>query len=311
MDEQAPLHEALTAVPGTPVHVAAYPWPQAGYSSFRHFRQDERHVTRVFREHVLLFVFEGVLHFGEDGRAVSVAAGEWYLQESGRLQTGDLPSPAPVYHYIHFATQPTAPADGWQRELVLPRRGMFRTEVFRPFFMRLDALGRHSAADSLRRQGLLLELLALLSEVGARDASKPSPGACGLMGASSATTDDADSRLAGSAEQARRMLLWLERHAAEPVGLMELAARFHFSQDAVIRILRRWTGATPGQWLRRFRIEKARMLLLETDDPLPAIAEAAGYGDVSVLHRAFRAESGMTPGAWRRQARTAGMPAIR
>lgn len=303
------LRNALTATAGPQLLFAAEPWPTAGISSFRRFRQDERHVTRVFREHVLLFLFEGVLHFQEDGVATAVSAGEWYLQEAGRLQTGNLACPAPVYYYIHFAAR-MAPAcgDGWQEGLPLARRGTFRPELFRPLFERMDAFTRHNASARLHRQGMFLDLLAALSEADVRNGVEGSSADNPPSGVRSADATDADARTSGSAEQARHMLVWLEAHAGGPVTLEELSNRFHFSQDAVIRILRRWTGATPGQWLRRFRLERARMLLLDTDDPLPTIAQAAGYGDVSLLHRAFRAEEGMAPGAWRRRAR--GMPPI-
>ena len=78
------------------------PFPVVTISHYRRFRPDERHVTRISREYVLIFMLEGTLHFSEEGVPVSVTAGEWYLQVPGLLQSASRGSPAPVYYFVHF-----------------------------------------------------------------------------------------------------------------------------------------------------------------------------------------------------------------
>jgi AraC family transcriptional regulator len=56
---------------------------------------------------------------------------------------------------------------------------------------------------------------------------------------------------------------------------------------------------TPGDYLRRCRLEKAAALLAGTSTPLVEVALASGFCDQSHLTRAFRRSYRTTPGAYR------------
>jgi AraC-like DNA-binding protein len=45
----------------------------------------------------------------------------------------------------------------------------------------------------------------------------------------------------------------------------------------------------------------AALRLLESDDPIARIAEAAGYASEPAFHRAFKRAHQASPAAWRRQ----------
>jgi AraC family transcriptional regulator len=66
------------------------------------------------------------------------------------------------------------------------------------------------------------------------------------------------------------------------------------------RSFRRHFAASPGEYLRRCRLEKARELLAATDLPLAELALTAGFSDQSQLTNAFRRATGHTPRAFRR-----------
>jgi AraC-like DNA-binding protein len=53
--------------------------------------------------------------------------------------------------------------------------------------------------------------------------------------------------------------------------------------------------------LTRVRVEKASVMLLHTDKPLPAIANECGFKTVQYFTRAFKKVKGVTPGAFRRK----------
>jgi LacI family transcriptional regulator len=55
--------------------------------------------------------------------------------------------------------------------------------------------------------------------------------------------------------------------------------------------------------IRRVRIERARFLLAQTDLPLHAVAERAGFTDAKRFSTVFRQATEQTPGAYRRQFR--------
>jgi len=62
-------------------------------------------------------------------------------------------------------------------------------------------------------------------------------------------------------------------------------------------------GVPPHTHIVRRRIEKARELILRTDEPLAQVALACGLADQAHLSKWFRRLVGVTPNAWRRQYR--------
>ena len=89
------------------------------HASLRYFDENEHHVTRFCRHHVLLLVYEGVLRFSEDGVPAEVRAGEYYIQRKDRYQSGEVASDAPKYLYVHFD------AEFCEGGSMLPERGRF------------------------------------------------------------------------------------------------------------------------------------------------------------------------------------------
>jgi AraC-like DNA-binding protein len=70
------------------------------------------------------------------------------------------------------------------------------------------------------------------------------------------------------------------------------------------------TGYTPHQWLLGRRIDLAKTLLAQTNEPLASIACAAGFSDQSHFTRVFSRRVKASPSAWRREelARSSGAP---
>src|SRR5712691_4859096 len=69
---------------------------------------------------------------------------------------------------------------------------------------------------------------------------------------------------------------------------------------ALTRQTRTSTGATPRAFIEQRRIERARALIEDTDQPLAEIAAATGFATQSHLTTAFRRATGFTPAAYRR-----------
>lgn len=85
--------------------------------------------------------------------------------------------------------------------------------------------------------------------------------------------------------------------------LTELAALSHVGTTTLVGRFRDATGMTPMQLLRRLRIRRAMDELSTTDAALGTVAHRSGYGSAEAFVRAFRAETGLTPGRWRQSAR--------
>lgn len=87
---------------------------------------------------------------------------------------------------------------------------------------------------------------------------------------------------------------------ADPPSIAEIAADAGVSPSRLARGFRRHLWCTPGEYVRRLRVDRARRLIEETERPLAEIAQAAGFADQSHLTRVFRRVVGFTPGAYRR-----------
>lgn len=96
---------------------------------------------------------------------------------------------------------------------------------------------------------------------------------------------------------------YIDAHFAEPLTLAELAERVYLSPSYLSHAFREWTGVSPKQYLLLCRLSYARELLLTTDEKVEAVAVRCGFGDVNNFIRAFRRQTGVTPGVYRRAER--------
>lgn len=79
-------------------------------------------------------------------------------------------------------------------------------------------------------------------------------------------------------------------------ALAEVAcmSRYHWH-----RVFRAMTGETLAEATRRIRLIRAANALIQTDAPLPEIAERHGYPNLASFSRAFTTAHGVSPGAFR------------
>ncbi len=70
------------------------------------------------------------------------------------------------------------------------------------------------------------------------------------------------------------------------------------------RRFREEVGVSPGQWLTRQRVERARHLLESSDLSVDQVARDAGFGTATSLRQHFQAALGVPPTVYRRTFRT-------
>ncbi|MFI8518847.1 GlxA family transcriptional regulator [Streptomyces sp. NPDC085481] len=98
---------------------------------------------------------------------------------------------------------------------------------------------------------------------------------------------------------------WALAHLHEPIQLRDLAVRESMSVRTFTRRFREEVGVSPGQWLTRQRVERARHLLESTDLPVDQIAHDSGFGTAQSLRVHLQTAIGVTPTAYRRTFRAA------
>jgi len=87
-----------------------------------------------------------------------------------------------------------------------------------------------------------------------------------------------------------------------PAGRVAAMARHVGASPSAFRqAFHKHYGVSPRQYLQSACMGEARRLLQETDQPIKEISQQLGYRDVVAFHRAFVKETGLTPGACRRQ----------
>lgn len=95
---------------------------------------------------------------------------------------------------------------------------------------------------------------------------------------------------------------WLQRAqemiadmSDEDLGITDIAAAVGVHRVYLARQYLRHLGCTPGDDLRRRRVERATQLMMTTDQALSDIALVCGFCDQSHLNRAFLQQWGLTP----------------
>ena len=113
-----------------------------------------------------------------------------------------------------------------------------------------------------------------------------------------------DSRYMEAAGMEKEMILYLEDHYGEDISLGDLAGQFRRTPEYLCGIFKAATGETISHYLRRVRIHRAKVLLMERPDaPLREIAEACGFHSLSYFGKVFREATGFTPLGYRLGAR--------
>ncbi|MEU9671695.1 AraC family transcriptional regulator [Streptomyces bobili] len=97
-----------------------------------------------------------------------------------------------------------------------------------------------------------------------------------------------------------RALELLDR-AEGSVRISEIARELAVSRDSLAVAVRQATGSTPTVYLMRRRIDRAKVLLTETDEPVALIARQVGYPDPAYFTRVFTRHVGVAPSVFRKQ----------
>ena len=114
------------------------------------------------------------------------------------------------------------------------------------------------------------------------------------MSAAAADTEDED-RPEAASEVVAHALSQLNDRLSERLTLASVAAGCHVSPSYLCRVFRAVTGVTVQEYLCEKRMALARRLLAQGMPPT-AVSYEVGYRDYSAFYRAFRRNTGRSPG---------------
>jgi AraC-like DNA-binding protein/mannose-6-phosphate isomerase-like protein (cupin superfamily) len=99
------------------------------------------------------------------------------------------------------------------------------------------------------------------------------------------------------------LLAVVDARPGAPWTTASMAETACLSPSRLHALFRAELDTTPAAWLSQVRLRRAQDWLARTDRPIAELAVAAGYSDQNALTRAMGRALGITPAAWRRQAR--------
>ncbi len=103
----------------------------------------------------------------------------------------------------------------------------------------------------------------------------------------------------------RKAVTFLRFNYSQSVHLEEVAQAAGLAPSYLSRQFRQEVGMTVSAHIRKLRCEQAARLLAQTQTPISEISAYVGYPDNNYFVKAFRAQYGMTPSAYRSQQREA------
>ena len=96
-----------------------------------------------------------------------------------------------------------------------------------------------------------------------------------------------------------QMKAYIQNHLGDDLSRKTLASVVYMSEDYVSKIFSEVTGSSLPSYITGRRIEKAKVLLQDTDYPVSKIAMEVGFSNFSYFSKNFRLYVGCTPNEYR------------
>jgi AraC family transcriptional regulator len=108
--------------------------------------------------------------------------------------------------------------------------------------------------------------------------------------------------------QAGRTFAYIEANLGSKMEIDDLANVVALSRSHFSRAFKRSVGLTPMKYVIVRRVERAKVMISSTREPLAEVAVACGFADQAHLNRRFGDIVGVSPGRWRRSNATMPKP---
>jgi Response regulator containing CheY-like receiver domain and AraC-type DNA-binding domain len=105
-------------------------------------------------------------------------------------------------------------------------------------------------------------------------------------------------RLAGAVRD------YLDKNYARDIHLSELAETFHFSKEYISKLFKEKYDIGIYEYVLKYRMTRAKELLLNGDLQIQSISERLGYKDSNYFSKAFRTFYGLSPSEFKEKSQT-------
>jgi LacI family transcriptional regulator len=93
----------------------------------------------------------------------------------------------------------------------------------------------------------------------------------------------------------------IRNHATEGVTVADVLQRIPMARRTFETQFRNLFGRSPGEEIRRVRLARAQMMLIESDASITEVARKSGFCDGEYFGRVYKKTFGLTPSQYRRQ----------
>ena len=108
-------------------------------------------------------------------------------------------------------------------------------------------------------------------------------------------------RTAGS--MALRAVEYCAEHYREPLTLTSLSKALYVNRYYLSHIFSDQLHVGFCEYINALRVEEAKRLLENTDDPLTELSQTAGFGSLRTFNRVFKEQTGISPREYRAKCR--------
>ena len=143
-----------------------------------------------------------------------------------------------------------------------PIRSLKCTALLKSYVDEILEVHRLTTEESMRRNGYLNLFLATLIEDNEKFNTKTMP----------------EHTYPGTV-YVEHAMEYIKHHYREKIKINELAEYIGINRSYLTNMFKKTIGCSPQEYLVKFRMEKAKNLLKNTDMPINAVAEAVGYPD--------------------------------
>lgn len=100
----------------------------------------------------------------------------------------------------------------------------------------------------------------------------------------------------------QKLELYLDTHYMEKLSLQSISDDLHIGRTKLCALAKRLSGGeTLTHMIAARRVNAAKILLLQGDEPVSVVAERCGFSDYNYFTKIFKSLTGTTPSAYRKE----------
>lgn len=100
---------------------------------------------------------------------------------------------------------------------------------------------------------------------------------------------------------AENVVGYIKQNYHQPISNDQLQTIFHYHPNYISRSMQKVFGCTPIEYLNKYRLEQARLLLVQTSWNVAKIAEETGFVQTPYFTRQFKKYTGLSPTQFRKK----------